>query len=119
MPAGLFSHYFGLQGCQVRPLYAAYDSPQPKLASISIEPVSTPVAQQVRNHLIFLLDHGASQPAFPSYVLALSVSSAKIGVFVGSSINSSPTAGKDRVTVAYVLKDAGPVSRSRRAPARP
>ena len=103
---GLAVAILGLQGCQVRPLYAAYDSPQTKLASISIDPVGDRIAQQVRNHLVFLLDHGAGQPAFPDYTLALAVSSEQIGVFSGSSVDSSPTAGKDRVTVGYVLKDA-------------
>lgn len=106
LACGLVAAMSVLQGCQVRPLYAAYASPQSKLASISVDTIDTRVGQQVRNHLIFLLDHGASPPAFPAYTLALKVSSAKIGVFVGSSIDSSPTAGKDRVTVAYVLKDA-------------
>lgn len=95
-----------LQGCQVRPLYAAYASPQPKMASIAVDPVSTRIAQQVRNHLVFLLDRGGSQPVRPAYTLALNVTSRQIGVFVGSSVDSSPTSGKDRVTVAYVLKDA-------------
>ena len=105
--AGIFAlTALGPSGCQVRPLYAGYGTPETKLSSIAVDPVSTRVAQQVRNHLLFLLDRGGREPKNPAYTLALNVSSAQIGVFVGSSVDSSPTAGRDKITVAYVLKDA-------------
>ncbi len=102
---GLAAAFLG--GCQVRPLYAAYASPHRTTASIAVDPVNTRVGQQVRNHLLFLMDRGGGEPAAPAYSLSLSVSASEIGIFVGSSVDSSPTAGKERVTVAYVLKDAG------------
>jgi len=95
-----------LQGCQVRPLYASGpNSPEPKLASISVGEVGTRVAQQVRNHLIFLLDRGGAEPVNPAYSLTLSVSEAAIGFFIDAA-GDAPTAGKMKVTAAYVLKDA-------------
>lgn len=95
-----------LQGCQVRPLYAdGPKSPQPKLASIAIDPVGSRVAQQVRNHLIFLLDRGGAEPANPAYSLALNVSEAPVGFFINAA-GDAPTAGKMKVTAAYALKDS-------------
>jgi LPS-assembly lipoprotein len=66
--------------CTVRPLY----SNQPltvggqtvateELASISVKPVRTRYAQQVRNNLIFGLTHGKGEPASPVYSLDLGV----------------------------------------------
>ena len=55
--------------CTVRPLYSnpASDGTQAgvtaDLSSIAIKPVETRYAQEVRNHLIFLFNGGAGQPA--------------------------------------------------------
>ena len=56
-----------LAGCQVRPLYAPAASGSAgapaRIASVAIKPVSTREAQQVRNHLIFLVNGGAGEAA--------------------------------------------------------
>jgi LPS-assembly lipoprotein len=86
-------------------MYAQASSVRPKLASVSVGPVSDRVAQQVRNHLVFLLYGGGAGPTAPAYDLELSVQRSAIGVFI-NSVSNTPTAGNMRVTVSYVLKDA-------------
>lgn len=56
-------------GCTVQPLNApdaSFGGGQTVLSSVSVEPVDTRVAQQVRNRLIFLIQggDGAGQPAY-------------------------------------------------------
>lgn len=105
LAAGFLAIGSVLGGCQVRPMYAEASSPRPKLASISVAPVSTRVAQQVRNRLIFLLYGGGAAPASPAYDLDLGVQESAIGVFI-NSVSNTPTAGNMRITVNYALKDA-------------
>lgn len=68
-----------VSGCTVRPLMATDpvngDGPGAALASMSIAPVGTRYGQEVRNHLIFLLNGGENQPADPRYALDLDVTS--------------------------------------------
>src|SRR5687768_9746535 len=65
--------------CTVRPLYApvtstgAGASTTAELASISVKPASTRYGQEVRNHMIFLLNGGKGEPASPAYTLDLGV----------------------------------------------
>jgi LPS-assembly lipoprotein len=93
-----------LQGCQVQPLYATASPVKSELASISVDPVHTRVAQQVRNHLIFLFSGGAGEPVRPAYDLKITVTAAALGVFIESETDSA-TAGNMRVTVNYTLRD--------------
>jgi LPS-assembly lipoprotein len=100
--------------CTVRPLY----SNQPltvggqtvateELASISVKPVRTRYAQQVRNNLIFGLTHGKGEPASPVYSLDLGVtesiqSAASIQV---TTDQDEPSAGIVTLTADYRLTE--------------
>ncbi len=64
-------------------------------------------AQEVRNHLIFLLNGGAGQPANPAYRLNLSVTRSVVAaVRVQSGGIHEPTAGNVQLTGRYTLVDA-------------
>lgn len=101
--------------CTVTPLYQSQTAQTgfaaqtaDKLALISIEEVNTRQAQQVRNHLIFLLGGGAGQPANPDYVLTLSVASGETGVAtvqLPTENDGRPSAGALVVSGSYTLKD--------------
>lgn len=100
-------------GCTVRPLYSNATSSvgtdatgSAGLGSIAISPVVTRYGQEVRNHLIFLLNGGAGQPAAAAYTMDLRVSvldqpSAVIQV----DNEDRPTAGTLKMTGTYTLKD--------------
>ncbi len=112
--AGLAAAAGSLAACTVRPLYAtgpvsAGGSPMAaELASVAVNPVSTPLAQQVRNRLIFLLGGGAGQPDSPGYTLNLtvySVVSAAASIQVAQN-QTEPTSSVATVTALYVLTDA-------------
>ncbi|MGI9351618.1 MAG: LPS assembly lipoprotein LptE [Rhizobiaceae bacterium] len=58
---------FGLSACQFRPLYGNSSDGGSlengvNLSAVSVSQVNSRVAQQVRNHLIFLLDGGFTNP---------------------------------------------------------
>lgn len=99
-------------GCTVRPLMApetttAGTPAAPALASIAIAPLDTRYGQQVRNHLIFLLNGGAGQPADARFALDLSVTrqtaaAARIQV----RADNEPTAGTLTMTANYRLTEA-------------
>ena len=101
-----------LAGCTVQPLYA----PQPQagtvrtaaLASVYIEPVDDRVGQELRNHLIFLMNGGAGQPANPAYELSLNVRtrSRNAAVVQITTSDGEPTARTVTVTADYRLKRA-------------
>lgn len=103
-----------LSACTVQPLY----SNQPlsvggqgvsteELASISVKPVKTRYAQQVRNNLIFGLTHGKGESASPAYSLDLGVtelvqSAASIQV---TRDQDEPSAGTVTLTADYRLTE--------------
>lgn len=98
-----------LAGCQ--PLYTATDGSvnqlgsqqNSALSSISVSSVNTRTAQQVRNHLIFLLS-GGSSPIDPAFKLNIRVSSNSSTT--ASRLNSTgKTAGKVLTSVSYELYD--------------
>lgn len=99
-------------GCTVRPMLAtapddAGASYTSQLSSISIAEVNERFAQEVRNHLIFLLNGGAGQPANPAYRLNLSVTRSVVAaVRVQSGGIHEPTAGNVQLTGRYTLVDA-------------
>ena len=71
-----FSSFMALSGCQVRPLYATGPAAAGAFApsqSISVNEVTSRYAQEVRNHLIFLMNGGAREPAGAAYKLELGV----------------------------------------------
>ena len=96
--------------CTVKPLYSnpASDGTQAgvnaDLSSIAIKPVDQRYAQQVRNHLIFLFNRGAGQPASAAYTLTLTVTAiheSAAEVQVGD--DNEPTAGTVTLTANYSL----------------
>lgn len=79
-----------------------------RLSQISVDEVDTRAAQQVRNHLIFLLGGGAGQPAHPQYKLKINVSSGETSVAtvqLPSENDGRPSAGAMVVSASYTLSD--------------
>ncbi len=112
--------------CTVRPLYSdavapgAYAPMAAQLASVSVNPVSTRQAQEVRNQLIFLLGGGQGSPSAPAYTLNLAVSSSSsaAAVIQVSTNTQSPTSSLLTMTAVYTLTDTATgrvVARGRRA----
>jgi LPS-assembly lipoprotein len=101
--------------CTVRPLYSSAPltagsqvGAPAELASISVKPVKTRYAQQVRNNLIFALGQGAGEPALPVYTLDLGVSELVESAALEqiTTDENEPTAGTVTLTANYVLTDA-------------
>lgn len=104
-----------VSACTVRPLYSSAPlvagsqvGASAELASISIKPVKTRYAQQVRNNLIFALAGGGGEPASPAYTLDLGVSELleSAAVVQIQTDEDEPTAGTVTLTAAYTLTDA-------------
>lgn len=102
-----------LAGCQVRPLYApaastgAAGAPA-RIASVAVKQVSTREAQQVRNHLIFLINGGAGENADAHYQVSLGVTSMTSGamsVQVADTDDYVPTASTVTMTSIYTIVD--------------
>ena len=96
--------------CTVKPLYSnpASDGAQAgvtaDLSSIAIKPVEQRYAQQVRNHLIFLFNRGAGQPAAAAYTLTLVVTAIhESAAVVQVGDDNEPTAGTVTLTGHYSL----------------
>ena len=98
-----------LAGCTVQPLYApqpqASTAQSPALAAIYIEPVNERVGQELRNHLIFLLNGGSGQPTNPAYnlVLKVSVAARNAAVVQVTTSDGEPTARTITVIARYTL----------------
>jgi LPS-assembly lipoprotein len=104
-----------VSACTVRPLYSSAPltlgsqvGASAELASISVKPVKTRYAQQVRNNLIFALGQGAGEPASPVYTLDLGVSELveSAAIVQTQTDEDEPTAGTVTLTANYVLTDA-------------
>lgn len=103
-------------GCTVRPLYGDVTAATTqrggvsaaKLAAIDIRPIEDRVAQEVRNHLIFLFNGGAGQPASPLYTLDLGVRTlrASAATVQPATDDLEPTAAVVTLRGSYVLSDA-------------
>lgn len=101
--------------CTVRPLYSdgpvsatgAQTGTATQLASINIKPVGTRYGQEVRNHLIFMFNGGAGQPATAPYTMDLSVSALNESSLLAqvTTKDDEPTAGTMTLTGAYVVTD--------------
>lgn len=103
-----------VSACTVRPLYSNQPlspgsqlSASAELASISIKPVNTRYAQQVRNNLIFAFGQGSGEPASPAYTLDLGVSELveSAAIVQVQTQEDEPTAGTVTLTANYVLRD--------------
>jgi len=102
-------------GCTVQPLYGsgpaasagAAGNMGATLASISVDPVATRQALQVRNHLIFLLSGGAGNPPNPAYDMRIIVSSGSSAAATVqlSNTEQSPTSSLLNMTARYTVKD--------------
>ncbi|WP_082143578.1 LPS assembly lipoprotein LptE [Nitratireductor soli] len=111
--AGLVMALAVASGCTVRPLLATQDASSgaaassPALSSVAIAPVDTRYGQQVRNHLIFLLNGGAGQPANARYTLDLAVTrSTSAAARIQVRTDNEPTAGTLTMTGLYRLTDS-------------
>lgn len=112
---GLIASVALVSACTVRPLYSSAPlsagsqvGAAAELGSISIKPVETRYAQQVRNNLIFALGQGAGEPASPVYSLDLGVTElVESAAFVQTQTDEDePTAGTVTLTASYALTDA-------------
>ncbi|MER9055917.1 LPS assembly lipoprotein LptE [Mesorhizobium sp. M0213] len=112
---GLLASVALVSACTVRPLYSSAPlvagsqvGAAAELASISVKPVKTRYAQQVRNNLIFALGQGAGEPASPVYSLDLGVSELVESAAIEqvTTDEDEPTAGTVTLTANYVLSDA-------------
>ncbi|MFC6488586.1 LPS assembly lipoprotein LptE [Nitratireductor sp. GCM10026969] len=109
--AGLIVMLFSAAGCTVRPMLASQPGlageEKAALSAISVDPVSTRHAQEVRNHLIFLLNGGTGQPENPRYRLGLTVTTAALDAAqIQQGSESEPSAGIVTVTAQYRLIDS-------------
>jgi LPS-assembly lipoprotein len=100
-------------GCTVRPLYATSgvpggESPATALGYVGIEPATSREAQEVRNHLVFLLNGGRGEPAAPRYIVDLRVARQVVttAVLQRTSTEEEPTAGAVTLSSRYRLTDA-------------
>jgi len=103
-----------VSACTVRPLYSSAPltagsqvGAAAELASISVKPVSTRYAQQVRNNLIFALGQGSGEPASPAYTLDLGVTELveSAAIVQVQTEEDEPTAGTVTLTANYTLRD--------------
>jgi LPS-assembly lipoprotein len=112
---GLVASAALVSACTVRPLYSSAPlvagsqvGAVAELASISVKPVKTRYAQQVRNNLIFALGRGAGEPASPVYSLDLGITELveSAAIVQVQTDQDEPTAGTVTLTANYVLSDA-------------
>lgn len=100
-------------GCTVQPLYgttgvSASGAPVPgvaaELASIDVAPVNTRIAQQTRNHLIFLFTGGQGRTDNPRYRLDLTVRPVfAAAAQITRATDDEPTSQTLTVTATYRL----------------
>ena len=102
-----------VSGCQVRPLYSAgavtFSGNTATITSVSINEASTRFGQEVRNHLIFLFNGGAGDPASAVYKLDLGVTKRVISsaeIQTQKSTERQPSAGAVVMESNYVLSEA-------------
>lgn len=115
LTAALIAGLSAVSACQVRPLYSSAETTagvpggvRAELSSIAIKPVRTRYAQEVRNHLIFLLNGGKGQPAAPAYAMNLVVvPQSESSVLVASGDDNEPTAGTMTLIATYTVTDFG------------
>lgn len=111
--AGMAAAMAVLPACMAKPLYATDTvssttgaTTSAELADISIKPVKSRYAQQVRNHLIFLFGNGAGQSLAGRYSLDIGVTQlSESAVVVQVAEENEPTAGTMTLTSSYVLTD--------------
>jgi LPS-assembly lipoprotein len=102
----------GAAGCTVRPLYSTPQATSAiapgavSLASIAVKPVETRYAQEVRNHLIFLLNGGVAPATVPTYSLDIGVTTqSRTTAVIQRALDDEPTAGAVVMISLYRLTD--------------
>ena len=102
-----------LSACTVKPLYSegpALGNPagaEAALSSVSIKPVDNRPAQEVRNHLIFLLGGGKGQPANPAYTVTLNVTATPtVAALIQRSEEDEPTAATLTLVAGYAINNS-------------
>ncbi len=110
--------------CSVQPLYSNHPATASavdgsigtQLSSISVKPVPTRYAQEVRNHLIFYFGGGQGEPANPTYQLELGITKLnEVSAFVQIADEDQPTARTLTLISSYRLTKAGqPIATGRR-----
>lgn len=105
------SSMIALSGCQVRPLYQTGPAAAGTAAltqPVSVNEVTSRYAQEVRNHLIFLLNGGAGEPAGAAYKLELGVTKrvTTVAVVTPRTGESRGTAGAVVLASNYTISDA-------------
>ena len=95
---------FGLQACQVRPLYYSGTDVKSNLASVGIQDVDDRVSQELRNRLIFLYSGGRGEPASPDYMLAFTMTGVASKA-LREQLSDGITSQRYTATVTYTLTD--------------
>lgn len=94
---------FLLSACQFQPLYGTSSSSNVQLNNISVDEVDTRSGQQVRNHLLFLLN-GGNAPVEPAYRVELRISTTNKTLANVSDLQDRTT-GSIQISVSYSLID--------------
>lgn len=94
---------FLLSACQFQPLYGTNSSSNAQLTNIAVGEVDTRTGQQVRNHLLFLLN-GGNAPIEPGYRAELRISSTNKTLANVSDLQDRTT-GSIEISVSYSLID--------------
>jgi LPS-assembly lipoprotein len=100
-----------VSACTVTPLYSTAglqtgSVASNRLASVNVKPATTRVGLEVRNHLIFLLNGGAGEPASSAYSVETGITSVSTaGATIQRTSDSEPTAGIVTVTSNYSIVD--------------
>nr|WP_272213431.1 hypothetical protein [Marinicella sp. W31]MDC2879387.1 hypothetical protein [Marinicella sp. W31] len=94
-----------LTSCQVRPLYGGAEGTalNAKMHELAFSVPSTPVAQNVRNELIFLTSGGAGESLSPKYDVDLSAFAVTSELLVDDSSDTA-SAGRTIVTADFALR---------------
>ena len=95
----------GLSACTFQPLYAPTANVEGSaISQIDVSYVNTRVGQQVRNHLLFLINGGNATPQQQRYRADIQVTSSTRRTAAKASLRDT-TAGSTSVTVSYSLVD--------------
>lgn len=95
---------FGVQACQVKPLYYSGSTVQENLASVAIKPVDDRVSQELRNRLIFLYAGGRGEPVNAAYTLDFTMTGRASRV-LREQLSDGITSQRYSATVVYTLMD--------------
>ncbi|MEM9106348.1 MAG: LPS assembly lipoprotein LptE [Pseudomonadota bacterium] len=95
---------FGIQACQVKPLYYSGNNTEQSLASVAIKPVDDRVSQELRNRLIFLYSGGKGEPVNAAYTMDFTVTG-RASQVLREQLSDGITSQRYSATVVYTLMD--------------